>query len=114
MRQIEGLKARGFDYLKKITAVDYVDHIEVIYIIYNTDSRKEEVVKVKLSPTDPSIASVMHVYMAADWYERELQEMFGIRIEGRDAKRLLLEEWNGTDAPLRKSFVWGKDYKKME
>ncbi len=114
MRQIEGLKAKGFDYLKKITAVDYVDRIEVIYIIYNTESKKEEVVKVELDLNSPSIASVMHIYRAADWYERELQEMFGIKIEGRDAKRLLLEEWNGTDAPLRKSFVWGRDYKRME
>ena len=40
--------------------------------------------------------------------------MFGIEIKGRKAKRLLLEKWNGVDAPLRKSFVWGdKSYRKV-
>ena len=47
------------------------------------------------------------VYKAADWHERELSEMFGIEIKGRKVKRLLLEKWNGVDAPLRKSFAWG-------
>ena len=47
------------------------------------------------------------VYKAADWYEREMSEMFGIKIKGRRVKRLLLEKWNGSDFPLRKSFVWG-------
>jgi len=37
--------------------------------------------------------------------------MFGIAIEGREVKRLLLEKWDGLEAPLRKSFPWGSDYK---
>ena len=108
------MKAKGFDYLKKITAVDYGDRIEVVYIIYDTEKRQEGTVMVKLDPKNPSIDSVMHIYKAADWYEREMQEMFGVKIIGRDAKRLLLEEWNGSDPPLRKSSAWGKEYKKAE
>ncbi len=106
------MKANGFDYLKKITAVDYNTYLEVVYIVYNLSMRKEEVVKVKLDVQNPEINTVMHIFKAADWYERELSEMFGIKIIGRDAPRLLLEEWNGIDPPLRKSFVWGKDYRK--
>ncbi len=108
------MKQKGFDYLKKITAVDYVDRIEVVYLIYGTESKKDEVLKVTLAPVSPEIDTIMKHYKAADWYERELSEMFGIKIKGRKAKRLLLELWNGADAPLRKSFTWGKDYKKME
>ncbi len=106
------MKANGFDYLKKITAVDYIQYLEVIYIIYNLSARKEEIVKVRLDAQDPGIDTVIHVFKAADWYERELSEMFGIKIIGRDAPRLLLGEWNGIDPPLRKSFAWGKDYRK--
>lgn len=106
------MKASGFDYLNKITAVDYVTHLEVVYVLYNTANKQMEVLKVKLDPSDPSIDTLIHLYKAADWYERELCEMFGIRINGREIKRLLLEEWNGTEFPLRKSFAWGKDYKK--
>lgn len=108
------LKSEGFDYLKKITAVDYSDHIGVVYILYATASKKSEVVSVKLESSNPSIGSVMGMYKAADWYEREMSEMFGIKITGRKAKRLLLEKWNGSGAPLRKSFVWGNpNYKRL-
>ena len=109
------MKEKGYDYLKKITAVDYSDRIEVVYILYNTQSKAEETVIVKLPQQDPEIRTIIHVYKAADWYERELSEMFGIRISGRRARRLLLEKWNGTEAPLRKSFTWGNpDYKKAK
>jgi NADH-quinone oxidoreductase subunit C len=108
------MKAKGFDYLKKITAVDYVSYLEVVYILYNMSTKQEEIVTVRLDDVkSPNIDTVIGVYKAADWYEREMSEMFGIKINGRDAGRLLLEEWNGVDAPLRKSFEWSKDYKKM-
>jgi NADH-quinone oxidoreductase subunit C len=112
-RTLEGLKSDGYDYLKKITAVDYGTHLEVLYILCNTYTHAHEIVKVGLPPEKPAIDTVIEIYKAADWYERELSEMFGISIKGRKVKRLLLEEWNGTEAPLRKSFVWGKDYKKV-
>lgn len=106
------MRASGFEYLKKITAVDYVTYLEVVYILSDLDAKKDEIVKVKLDPKDPEVDTVMPLFKAADWYEREMSEMFGIRIKGRDANRLLLEEWDGLDPPLRKSFEWGKDYRK--
>src|SRR5271154_7134016 len=107
------MKTNGYDYLKKITAVDYVDHLEVVYFIYDTTQNKDETIIVKLQPTNPEIESVMKIHKSADWYERELSEMFGIKILGRKAKRLLLEKWNGADPPLRKSFIWGNpNYKR--
>jgi NADH-quinone oxidoreductase subunit C len=108
------LKIKGYDYLKKITAVDYNDHLEVVYILYNMAERKEEIAIVKLDAKAPEIETAINIYKAADWYERELSEMFGIKIIGRKAPRLLLEKWNGSEPPLRKSFVWGNpDYKKI-
>jgi NADH-quinone oxidoreductase subunit C len=108
------LKKEGYDYLKKITAVDYGDYLTVVYIIYNTTERKEEVVTARILPGSPAVHTIIHIYRAADWYERELSEMFGITIEGRKARRLLLEEWEGSEYPMRKGFVWGKpEYKRM-
>ncbi len=109
MRTLEGLKSKGFDYLKKITAVDLGDHLEVLYMVYDTGARLDEVVMVKVPAVRAEVPTVLKLYKAADWYERELSEMFGIEITGRGAKRLLLEEWDGTEAPLRKSFRWGMD-----
>ncbi len=111
---LEGMKKEGFDYLKGITAVDYKDHLEVVYILYNTEQKKQEILGVNLKD-DESIHTVIMLYKSADWLERELSEMFGIKIIGRDAPRLLLEKWNGTEAPLRKSFAWGnEDYKRQQ
>lgn len=107
------MKKKGFDYLKGITAVDYKDHLEVVYIIYNTAKKEQETLVVKLGKEE-SVHTVTMLYRSADWLERELSEMFGIKIIGREAPRLLLEKWNGTEPPLRKSFEWGKDYKRRE
>lgn len=114
MKTCEELKSRGFDYLTKITAVDYLTHLEAVYILYNLSTKQQEIVKVRLENKDAKIDTIMHVFPAADWYEREVSEMFGIKIHGRKAKRLLLEEWDGSEAPLRKSFAWGAQYKKQD
>ncbi len=113
VQTLENMKKR-YDYLKNITAVDYPDGLEVVYVLYSTVSKEQELVKVKLPHENPNIESVVGVYPAADWHERELFEMFGIKILGRKVGRLLLEKWNGVDPPLLKSFEWGKDYRKIK
>ncbi len=105
------MKAKGFSYLKKITAVDRGDSLEVVYIIFNFSTNEEDVVSVKLPAKNPEIDSVMGLFTSADWYEREMYEMFGISIGGRKVKRLLLEEWNSGKYPLRKDFTWGSNYR---
>jgi NADH:ubiquinone oxidoreductase subunit C len=112
------MRKEGYDYLKKITAVDKITEFDVVYVLSKLgqgvdEAHSQEVLVVKLPHDDPTVLSIMEIYPAADWYERELSEMFGIKIEGRSAiKKLLLEEWNGTEFPLRKGFVWGKEYKR--
>ena len=97
----------GFLYLAMITAVDFVRYITVIYVIRDLTAHKEETLEVDIDPSDAWIPSMMSVYKACDWYERELSEMFGIEVRGRHAQRLLLEGWDGKIAPLRKNFSWG-------
>ena len=110
IEKLRELSSSGYNYLVKITAVDYIDHLEVIYFIRNMQNKKEENVRLDLKNGE-SLPTVIEIYKSADYYERELSEMFGIAIEGRDVKRLLLEKWDGLEAPLRKSFQWGSDYK---
>lgn len=104
------MRRGGFSYLVKVTAVDYVKYLEVVYFVRNIGEGKDETVEVEIDPADAWVPTVMGVYRAADWYERELHEMFGIDIKGRRAGRLLLEKWNGRAAPLRKNFAWGEPY----
>ncbi len=111
---LEGLYSKGYTYLVKIYAVDYVKTLEAVYVVRNMEEAKEERLEVELDPSDAWVPSAMRVYKAADWYEREMQEMFAITIKGRQAERLLLEKWNGSGAPLRKNFAWSEPYEKMK
>lgn len=109
---ISKIKSSGFDYLVKITAVDYVKYVEVIYFFRNLEKNTDQEISAELDPSELWVKSIMGHYKAADWYERELSEMFGIKIKGRKASKLLLEKWDGKEYPLRKSFAWNAEYKK--
>ncbi len=113
IQKISQAKLRGFDYLVKITAVDYVDHLDVIYLLRDLEKPAEEVFEVSVDPSDLWVPTIIHHHSSADWYERELSEMFGIEIKGRKAPRLLLEKWDGKGSPLRKNFRWGEPYDMM-
>lgn len=108
--KLASMKKEGFDYLVGITAVDYVDHVEAIYFVRDIDKASDESLEIELDPADLWLPSVMNQHPSADWYERELAEMFGIEIRGRKVKRLLLEKWDGKGSPLRKSFKWSESY----
>lgn len=107
------MKKSGFAYLVKITAVDYIKSITILYFIRDIGAAKDEILEIELDPADLWVPTVMHIYSAADWYERELSEMFGVEIKGRKAERLLLEKWDGKSFPLRKSFAWNAPYEGM-
>ncbi len=108
--KIQEAKTEGFDYLVKITAVDYVDHIDVIYMLRSLEKAKDLLLELSLNPSDLWVPTILRYHASADWYERELSEMFGIEIRGRKARRLLLEKWDGKGSPLRKNFKWAEPY----
>ncbi|MEM3781860.1 MAG: NADH-quinone oxidoreductase subunit C [Candidatus Micrarchaeaceae archaeon] len=110
---LKRLYASGYNYLLKITAVDNVSTLTVLYFLRDVEHNKDELVEVDIDPGDAYVPSVLGLFPSSDWYERELYEMFGIEIKGRHVERLLLEKWNGKGAPLRKNFEWGKPYEKV-
>ncbi|MEM0074617.1 MAG: NADH-quinone oxidoreductase subunit C [Candidatus Micrarchaeaceae archaeon] len=110
LEQLTRLESSGYNYLLKITAVDNISTLTVLYFLRNLEKNKDEVIEVDIDPGDAYVPSVVKIFPSADWYERELYEMFGIEIKGRHVERLLLEKWNGKGAPLRKNFEWGKPY----
>jgi NADH-quinone oxidoreductase subunit C len=81
---------------------------EVVYHLYSIPKRHRLRVKVALPRLNPMMPSVTPVWRAANWYEREVWDMFGICFEGHpDLKRLLLyEEFTGH--PLRKDYPYNK------
>jgi len=74
----------------------------VVYLLYSFDRNDFLRLKVPLTEDDPELPSVTEVWPAADWYEREVWDLFGIRFQGHpNLRRILLPPtWKGH--PLRK------------
>jgi NADH-quinone oxidoreductase subunit C len=98
-----------FDYLTDITAVEYRDPEQPFEVVYQLRALERKVdLRLKL-PMDPhgslEIASVTDLWAGADWMEREVWDMFGVRFTGHpDLRRILMWETYDEGHPLRKSF----------
>ncbi len=100
----------GMDMLIDITAVDLLeyegatDRFEVIYCLLNTESGERLVVRTYLNEPDMELPSVTDLWRAADWLEREVYDMYGVRFIGHpNFKRLLLPQ-EFASYPLRKDY----------
>jgi NADH-quinone oxidoreductase subunit C len=100
----------GFDMLAEVAGVDYLtypnakDRYGVIYGLTNTATGERVFVKVMLNDPDPLVASVYPLWKGADWMEREVFDMYGVRFEGHpDLRRILMPE-EFAAFPMRKDY----------
>jgi NADH-quinone oxidoreductase subunit C len=103
-------KELGFDSLTNLCSVDNFGsepRFEVLYDLYSLPDNHYLRLKVAVSEEDPSLPSVTGVWSAADWHEREVYDLMGIRFTGHpDLRRILM--WEGYPYhPLRKDFPLG-------
>jgi NADH-quinone oxidoreductase subunit C len=97
-----------FDYLTAITAVDYYAYFEVVYQLTSMKNNHSLVVKTRCYGRDnPALPSVVSLWRGADFQEREIYDLMGIRFDGHpNMKRIFL--WEGFKGyPLRKDFSDG-------
>ena len=104
--------ALAFDLLVDITAVDYLrfpgredgPRFDVVYHLYSTAHNHRLRLKVRVEQDDAWVPTACGLWPIANWLEREVWDMFGVRFEGHpDLRRLLLyEEFVGH--PLRKDY----------
>lgn len=97
----------GYRMLSNATAVDWYPsepRFEVVYHLLCHERKMRLRLKCKLGSDSPEIQSVTSVWSSADWYEREIFDLFGIRFTGHpDLRRILLPDgWEGH--PLRKDY----------
>ncbi|HEY9839071.1 MAG TPA: NADH-quinone oxidoreductase subunit NuoB [Candidatus Obscuribacterales bacterium] len=108
-RVVWQLKEAGLDYLANLTCVDFEDSFEVVYNFNSSRQTDTELPPVTLAvrtPKDhPMVPSITPFWPGADFQEREVYDMMGIRFEGHpNLHRILL--WDGFDGwPLRKDFL---------
>lgn len=103
-------RARGFDLLVDITAIDYLEYPEavnrfgVVYLLTNTATGERLIVKTHLNPPELDLPTATNLWRGADWMEREVFDMFGINFVGHpDLRRILMPD-EFTAFPLRKDY----------
>jgi len=99
-------KELGYDFLLDVSSLDHFGgdpRFEMVYELATTDDSKHLRVKAKVGE-DEEVPSVVDLWPAAEWHEREVYDMMGIRFAGHpDLRRILM--WEGYPFfPLRKDF----------
>jgi NADH-quinone oxidoreductase subunit C len=97
----------GFDMLLDITGIDNFGdepRFEVVYELYSLDRDEHLRLKLSVSEDDLTVPTITTVWATADWHEREIFDMMGIKFAGHpDLRRILM--WDGYPYfPLRKDF----------
>jgi len=107
-QRVQGL---GFEMLSALTAVDYwpeeQPRFHVIYEFTSVSKNLRLEIRVPVPGINPTLPTVSHIYRNANWRERELWDMFGIKAQGHpDLRRILMPaDWEGH--PLRKDYPLG-------
>lgn len=97
----------SFDYLLDISSVDnfgFEPRFEVVYELYSMTLAIHMRLKVRVSEDDPTVDTISDLWPTADWHEREIWDMMGLRFHNHpDLRRILM--WEGYPYfPLRKEF----------
>jgi NADH-quinone oxidoreductase subunit C len=109
MRWLRDTPGQEYDYLVDLTAVEYRDRERPLEVVYNLRALRRGAdlrVKVELDPRgELEVDSVVPVWQGANWLEREVFDMFGIRFRGHpDLRRILMWDSYAEGHPLRKDF----------
>jgi NADH-quinone oxidoreductase subunit C len=112
------LKERGFDLLVDVSCVDYLDYRDppmqmagcaghrygLVYLLASTTTNQRLTLRVFVDDPEPTVPSAVPLWEAANWLEREVWDLFGIRFAGHpDLRRLVMPE-EFTAHPLRKDY----------
>jgi NADH-quinone oxidoreductase subunit C len=109
LKLFQGLKNSelfSFDQLIDITAIDYPSRekrFELIYIFLSMKKNKRIILRTSIKEND-NLDSIINIFKAADWYERECYDLFGINFTNHPDLRRIMTDYNFEGHPLRKDF----------
>jgi NADH-quinone oxidoreductase subunit C len=103
----EGVKEDGYNFLEDVTAVDWYPsepRFQISYSILSMTLKRRLRLIVRLASDEAAIDSITSVWPAANFYEREIFDLFGVHFGGHpNLRRIMMpEDWNGH--PLRKDY----------
>jgi NADH-quinone oxidoreductase subunit C len=103
----EAAKAAGYNFFEDVTAVDWYPQeprIQLSYHILSISLKQRLRIAVRLDSADLSIRSITSVWPAANYYEREIFDLFGVNFDGhpRLTRIMMPDNWQGH--PLRKDY----------
>jgi NADH:ubiquinone oxidoreductase subunit C len=118
MTAVKNGERLAFDYLRCLSGVDWLTHLEAVYHLYSFRHRHSLTIKVQCPTEDAHVPTVSDLWHTANWHEREMYELFGIMLDGHpDMRPLLTEEGLGyyimrKSHPLADVEEWQEDYLK--
>lgn len=106
-----------FDFLTDITGVDYLKRkprFEVVYHLYSMTKKHRLRIRVVVEEGNETVPSIVDIWRAANWAEREVFDMYGITFEGHPNLRriLMYDEFEGY--PLRKDYPVQRSQPRMD
>jgi len=107
LRWLHDEPGEHYDHLADLTAVDYGGGraLEVVYQLWSIPHRKALRIKCELALSALEIDSATAVWTGADWLEREVYDLFGVRFRGHpNLRRILMPDNYAEGHPLRKDF----------
>ncbi|MAY98975.1 MAG: NADH-quinone oxidoreductase subunit C [Micavibrio sp.] len=95
-----------FSQLVDVTAVDYPERVQRFDVVYNLLSMRQNMrIRVKISTDEHTpVPSVVSLFNAANWFEREVWDMYGVMFSGHPDLRRILTDYGFEGHPLRKEF----------
>ncbi|MCL6472657.1 MAG: NADH-quinone oxidoreductase subunit C [Firmicutes bacterium] len=106
LRAAASCKEAGFDLFLFVTGVDMPDKIKLVYRIFSTkkSNKLAMTIRTEVPKDDPVIDSVVPIWSAANWHERETYDLLGVIFRGHpDPRRIFMpDDWVGH--PLRKDY----------
>ncbi|OGD15586.1 MAG: hypothetical protein A2W20_03280 [Candidatus Aminicenantes bacterium RBG_16_66_30] len=108
---LAALREMPFDYavLLDLTCVDFAagqGRLELVYHLYSLSRNVRLRLKASLPAADPAVETLVGLWKNAEWLEREVFDMFGVRFEGHPYLRRLLTYEGFEGHPLRKTYPW--------
>jgi NADH-quinone oxidoreductase subunit C/D len=106
-RELHGNRETRYDLLLEVFGMDYPERelrFESVYHLYSIPNGRRLRLKVPVSESDPTLPSVIPVWKAADWFEREAFDMYGLVYQGHPNLRRILTHEAFQGHPLRKDY----------